>query len=106
MARDPSVPRAPAGAPRHRRWRVWYDPGEGNGSAIRETKWRGGSPAGETIEAKAYDDILAAIDEIEDALGHDRGERMPFIDARPGAPRGPWNFWAPDERGKSPPVPK
>lgn len=41
----------PEGAPEHRGWALWFDPGHyEHGIVYRETKWRGRSPAGDLIE--------------------------------------------------------
>jgi len=104
VTHDPTVPRPPVGALRHRRWRLWYEPGVlHNGSCAVETGWYAKGPRADIIEARGYNDILVGIDEIEDALGHDEGDRLPLIDHKPPRAPGPYAFWQPDLRGKQQP---
>jgi hypothetical protein len=78
---------APAHAPRHRRWRVFYDPGHfAHGMTTRETKWRAKAPDQVCVEADSYNDVLNLVDAAEDAAGLDRGERLPRIEHNPLRP--------------------
>lgn len=106
MARDKSIPRPPVGASRHRRWRVWFDFGEIEaGATIRETKWRAIAPGSrEQIEAGDWNDILAGIDEIQDAQGSEGGDRLHPIDYNPPRTLGPWKFWSPEDPNRPKPT--
>lgn len=95
--RDPAIPHPPVGASRHRRWRVWFDSGVlYNGSCVVPTGWYGKGPGGDVIEARAYNDILAGIDEIENGLGREEGERL--APQSSATPLGPYSFWQADTR--------
>lgn len=98
MAKRRGEPTPPVNATRHRRWRVFYDFGGGERRATIETAWYARSPAGETIQARGWNDILAGIDTIEDGLGLDRGERLPMIQHNPPREPGPFQFWSPEAR--------
>jgi len=98
--REPDEPHPPAGALRHRLWRVWYDTGVMfNGACVIETAWYARSSHPEIIRADEYNDLIAAIDLIEDALNRTGGFRL----AHTPPPNGPrYSFWKPDLRGKTP----
>ena len=91
---DPSIPKPPVGASRHRRWRVWFDSGVlYNGSCVVPTGWYAKGPGGDIIEAHDWNALLAGVDEIEDALGRDQGERLASIVYDPPRPPGPYTVW-------------
>lgn len=62
-----------------------------------ETAWYAKGPRTDIIQAREFPHVLAAIDEIEDALGNPEGERLPYDPPAGGAL---YSFWQADLRGR------